>query len=660
MRRSEEVAPELRAAAVARLNELLATGQLAFEGPVTYSGLTGEPPYLVISRGMLDLGLIQLHAGVFNDTVNEYLAQEGGPYALGETISQGRVSGIASIVWRKGFMTDSVLLRGSGGMFPATPSGLASAYLRTVDELQVDHVLHWLSQATGEAFEVAPLLAYLTDTEFALESQQVSLQQRAALFLLVCMFLALYTQISAGWERRRDIFRIERMLGRSRNYFLRHWWFQSVTSWLWGLTLAAVIVLMLRAPGNSSALSSVIIWWLSFMLLGSAIAFTFVFQATRFSLARTSVATHRDWRSTLGPTLISFGFVLGVTLLSASLFTVWRAAEHELAELGADQLLAITTPAATAGFSEGQCSDLSGVNTCAAYGYTNIDLWTPELDLQGSISGIGRFQPGDAEALRLTLTEGRYPRPGVREVAVNEAFLPEIRSSYPEFGIGQELALGYHVVGIVRTPLSQATSLFDSLYEAHLFIHANAPEADFKDDYFLAPWGESALMLSVPVNTDVSGVKQEIWAENSNVEFIRPASFTLVFARTLGQSLIRLAAIFALTLIAVAVIYHYYITLEFLQRRFELAIWRVLGMNLSRVRWRLWGSLSAAPLLAGLFASLIGAAIIWRGHAADGLQALLTGFSLTLLLVLLSLVLTQLQMNLLASKDPSQVYREAR
>lgn len=655
-----------RSEAAQRLEQLLSQGSLAVESGLYYD-LSGAPK-IYLSSSMVDLGLIHLIEGTFLDRDGTLLAQRGGPHALGDRTPEGTVSGIAEILWSQIYITDAVMLQGIGNSLANLPGldGLRF-YLRPQSEGERTQVLEAVQAYTGTTYTALPLYEFLAQDIFALEARQARLQRLAAIFLLACTLLTLYAGVARRWFEEREVYRVERILGRPHSYFLRRWLSVSLGQWVWGTLCCTLFFLSLAALRGQDVVlvaGHLLPWGLSLAFFGTLSAFAFALTSSRFALARTTLDTKQTWLSSSVPICISFVVVFGVTYLFADTFVQYVESEQAVRALGAGQLLALTTPAAQTTFRSEHCERLS-VTSCAAFGTSSIYLWTPETGLPATVvenddvlSTIFRFDPRSASALRIELTEGRFPTAGRREALITEQALRHVREHVPDFGIGSELEFAYQVVGTVRTPPEADLGVFESIYRAAVLIRQDAP--DIPNEWFLSPSGESGLALQISSHDELDIVKNQVRQAIRNTEFYQPAAYAQTFAASVRISLLRLAGLFTLALLLTGVAYWHFISVTLAKRTLELSIWRLLGMNLRTLSRRLQRELLPLPFLSGLLACALGSLLLLSGYrAAVAPYALLCGLAATGLLTGLYSYLIHRSVRAMRAQEVDTLYRKA-
>ncbi len=348
---------EARSDSAQTLEVRLTQGHLALESGLYYN--IDCVPKLYLSRSLLDLGLIRLTEGRFEGRSDTFLAQRSGPYALGDKTLEGTVTGIAEILWSQLYITDAVMLQGIGDSLANLPSqdGLRF-YLRSESEAERARVLEAVQTYTGTTYTAQPLYEFLAGDTFALEARQARLQRLAAVFLLACTLLTLYAGVTRRWFEEREVYRVERILGRPHSYFLRRWLGVSLGQWVWGALLCTIFFLALAAFRQQDVIdvaTRLLPWGLSLALFGTLTALAFALASSRFSLARTSLDTKQTWLSSLTPMCISFVVVFGVTYLFTDTLVQYVESVRAVRSLGADQVLAMTTPDAKTTFTGGDC-----------------------------------------------------------------------------------------------------------------------------------------------------------------------------------------------------------------------------------------------------------------------------------------------------------------
>jgi sulfite exporter TauE/SafE len=656
---------EARESSARLLEASLAEGHLALESPLYR--FAERFPRIYISRSLVELGLVHLVEGSLPESGSALLAQQGGPYALGESTPEGPVVGVAEILWSQLFITDAAMLKSVASLSELPGPAFLRFYLRPRSETERLQVLEAVQAYTGTTYTALPLYEFLAQDIFALEARQARLQRLAAVFLLACALLTLYAGISRRWFEEREVYRVERILGRPHRYFLRRWLSVSLGQWVWGTLCCTLFFLSLAALRGQDALlvgARLLPWGLSLTFFGTLSALAFALASSRFALARTTLDTKQTWLSSSVPICISFVVVFGVTYLFTDTFVQYIESEHAVRALGADQVLALTTPAAQTTFGSEHCERLS-VTSCAAFGTSSIYLWTPETGLPATVvenddilSTIFRFDPRSASALRLELTEGRFPTAGRREALITEQALRRVREHVPDFGIGSELEFAYQVVGTVRTPPEADLGVFESIYRAAVLVRQDAP--DIPNEWFLSPSGESGLALQLSSHDDLDIVKNQVRQAIRDTEFYQPAAYAQTFAASVRGSLVRLAGLFTLALLLTGVAYWHFISATLAKRTLELSIWRLLGMNLRTLSRRLQRELLPLPFLSGLLACALGCLLLLSGYRAEvAPYALLCGLAATGLLTGLYSYLIRRSVQKMGAHEVDTLYREA-
>lgn len=205
------------------------------------------------------------------------------------------------------------------------------------------------------------------------------MQRLAAVFLLACTLLTLYAGVTRRWFEEREVYQVERILGRPYSYFLRRWLAVSLDQWVWGTLLCTLLFLALaalRSQDVAAVAARLFPWGLSLTLFGTLTAVVFALASSRFALARTTLDTRQTWLSSFVPMGISFVVVFGVTYLFTDTLVQYVESIRAVRALGADQVLGVTTPAARTTFTDKNCEGLE-VTSCAAFGIARVYLWPP-------------------------------------------------------------------------------------------------------------------------------------------------------------------------------------------------------------------------------------------------------------------------------------------
>jgi hypothetical protein len=577
----------LHQAAKDQLEQLLQDGILAAESGIISSAR--NLPVRYISRSMLTLGLVRLIEGELVEGSGYFLGQHGGPHAVGTRLSDGIVTGLAAPL-----LQSSLNLFDDTGRFASHQNILDIAntslrfYLQTADTRLLEDVTALVGQYAGTAVRVEPLYLFLLGDSYAVDIRQVRFQQLAAGALLLCLLLALLTRINERWFAEREHLRIERMLGRSRGDYLLRWLRHSMVSWAWGV-LAGVGLSMawVAQRGYLQAALPALVGVAAISTL-AALLFTalFLIGASRFPLARSSLDTKPGWLDYLAPVLVGAIITLSVSLLLAQAVTAYQETASSIRGLPPHQLTALTTKTATTAPDATTCAKLS-VLACVPFGITGPFLWTADQHRsfvnEPLLETVAQVAETHLQALNIHLSQGRYPQSGAREVAINSAALPMIRRHDPDFDIGSQLRHGYTVVGIIDVPSSPET-IHRSLFNAALFVADNAP--DFEPRFFLAPNGNSGLILQLAPETDDAALRSQL-RRDFEVSFRQEGAYARILTYAFRSSLWRIGAISLGMVVLAALVYYSLARLLLVKKANEISVFRLLGMSSDRLFRRL-------------------------------------------------------------------------
>lgn len=643
-----------------KLNAYLAGAQLAVESP--FLVYAGKLPKIYMSRSMLDFGLLDLQEGKMIDQANYLMAQTGGPYTLNEVTPEGEISGLVEIKWLKISINDTgviKLIQDDLNNIPAMIREGLTFYLASDDPVIIQDVLEHIQHYTGLTYTHKPFYDFLFESSYYLELRQARLQTLAIVFLTFCLLLAIFSNLSHTWYKQRETYRIERALGRSRLYFIKTWFWQSINQWLWGLLASTVIftVFILSGKNQYANFITLLTWFLGILAVGLCLTYLVSASASRFPLARSSLEVAQSWRDQLVPAFTTFALVFGVSFLLADVLTQYLESSHSIKVLGADTLVATTTSAASELLGDDICSYVQP-RPCSRFGISNFNLWSQELlQLEDKYNALLQFDPQQLETLDIKLTQGRFPNAGMREVMINEAILPDIRLIVPDFDLGYKLQLDYEVVGFFKTPPKTEYALFESIYETPVFIPPNPP--DVLAEYFLPLLGNSGLVIRLRQGDNLASIKQSLRSVYQHLSFTQPAAYASYFAGVLRNSLLVLAAIFSLAFIFSVVAYHTLINTLLVKRMLEMAIWRLLGMNMNMLRRRLLRMVVYLPVVSGLFGLIVGLWFLLTTGRHEVLPyALICALIVTLLLAVVCLILIYQKTRPLLNQEINQAYSE--
>lgn len=662
------ITPELSSPEQAqeRLEEYLAEGKLAIISG-TLSDI-GRSTLRYISQSIIDMELIRLKAGNVINQVGYIVAQEHGPYPLDSEIVNGKVAALVEMQWVSNFSdNDAIVLHPIQGKLETIPSRMRQSlryYIHSDDEAEIAEIITVVAAYNQKPYASRPLYEHLAKNHHHLELYQMRLQRLAAVFLLLCLLLTIFSSLARVWHQEREAYRVERMLGRSSAYFFRQWFAYSVQQWLWGwgsVTLLFVSLLLLRQH-NLSAYLTLAAWAGSIAAVAVLMAALVSLASIRFPLARNSLDTEQNWRDYITPVFVTLALVFGITFLFAHALSQYVDSSQEVRQLGIHRLMARTTKAARDTLPANLCNTVE-VQSCVPFGLTNINLWYAELLPLMDIDGFSytlRIQAEDAATLQIEVVEGRLPQAGKREVAINQRALETIYSYKPDFALGDRLEIDYEVVGIYQTPpeAKRNFSFFRDIYEAKMIIPPHSPE--FPEDFFLSPTGEHGFVLQIHNQQDTNAIKAAMRQDYHEIEFFQPSAYALSFARAVGRSLIWLICIFTFASLLTVFAYHTLIATLISKRTLDISIWRLLGMNLQKLRSYLQQSILPIPIFTGIAGTILGCFFLILRRRHETLPyAFACGIILSLILTIICIIIIQQKIRPLAEEEISETYRKA-
>jgi hypothetical protein len=644
------------------LNQSLGESELAAESG--FIELSGELPKIYVSKSMVDLELIEIRQGEVIDQVNYLIAQEGGPYKQGEMTAEGEVSALATLKWQKLFLHDAAviqLIQNDLAKIPALIRKNTTFYLSSNDYIHIQEILEAIQHYTGMTYAHEPLYNFLAKDSYALELRQATLQKLSVTFLAFSLLLSIFSHLSQTWYKGRENYRIERVLGRSSYHYFRTWFLQSIHQWLWGLLVSTAIFTIFIVFGKNSVanLKTLMFWFLGFFIVSFILTFLVSSSASQFPLSRSSLDVEQTWRDQLVPIFTTIGLVFGITFLFADTLSQWLESQDSIKSLGANTFIATTTSAATDLLDANICKHAQS-KLCSRFGITNIPLWPTELSQlsnDDTFISLIQFDPQQAKALDIKLVQGRFPTHGKREIAINESIMTHIHDIMPDFGLGSKLDAGYEVVGFVRTPTKAKFSIFDSIYQVPAFIAPNAP--DILPEYFLPPLGKSGVILQLNSTDDPIAIKQNLRNIYKHLSFTQPASYALYFERAIRKSATILGFIFLLAFLLAIMAYYSLINTLLQKRMLELAIWRLMGMNMATLRCKLIQILLYTPIISGLLGLIAGYWLLIITNRKEVLPyALVCAFTITTLLVVICFFMIYQKTSAISKQEINQAYRE--
>ena len=638
------------------LGKLIDTGKLGFAGGLRYDYISKKEPAMRVSDNLIDLGILQV-TDVSAHEPHRVIAQYGGPYQLGDNSAFGTITTIVNPLWIRNTSLTDVALLVVDHAFQHNPSNdFYTFYLRSLETHSPEELLRHIEAYTGRAYTYQPLYEFIFATEYGLETYQVYLQQIAVAMLLLSLFLTIFSAISHSWYQQREILRIERVLGRSRDYFIIKWFLISIHKWFWGLCLATAgisIYLLFADSLTHGAVLTLLMWFFAITTFGLCVTGIISYFSSQFPLARINAETEQGFRDLITPIIITFSLVFGISYLFSNNLTLWSMSSQVSQSLGINTLLASTTPTARQPIPDDLCSAIADI-LCVNIGVAAAGLWGPEylaLATEESYQKLMQLDFEHADMLNLKLTAGRFPQQGQREVAIHENLVPALKAVNPAFALGDFLDLGYQVVGKIATPETDGFLLDQqSIYGAFFYIPKDAPQ--LPDRYFLAPTGRSALVIQAGAGENPDWIKRSLRRSYSDLEFSQPAEFARLYAEQMQLSLTRFLVIFLLLLFLVGLAY-YNLTAGTLSRRsLEIGVWRVLGMNIMNLYLRILKPLVLTLSFSGLLATICACLLLSLNQQADGvLPAAVGGIVATLILILICLMITYQKVQSLRLKN---------
>ena len=653
--------------AATKIENLLKANKLAFVSGIMRDGIARDEPVMYISSSLVELGIIRIIEGRAKDN-NGYLGQYSGPYSVGDKTKHGQITGLAELTWIDSMsLTDAVVLQNVGySMSKISHYKGVDFYLRSNEQTEVDEVLDLIESYTKANYRAEPLYEAIAHDTYGLENRQIQLQKLAALFLLFCLLLSIYSYLNSEWFNNRGVYRIERTLGRSTQYFIYSWLLNGISFWLYGLLIATLFVIVKVAlySGNISVILQVLLYVALLILFNISLSFLFILPSSKFPLARKNTSKQKSWLNLTIPLLVSFGLVFSISYLYTGTFLRWLDYTSSTKILGVNRIDVVTTPAATEIPSPDICNKIVDITkSCVAFGSSNRDLWprqaSPFIDAIKENDTTSRIDKQDIDKLDIKILEGRMPNINSREAAISKDTLDIIRTFIPTYGIDTNLGLGYKIVGIIETPQIVNNSFIKTSLLSRTFVPYGAP--DIPEKFFLSPSGRSGLIIQLKNNTNIKELKSIIRTSADNIEFIQPASYVRFVAKTASKGVVRLSLILLLALFLSTVIFSNYIYILISQKFLELSVWRILGITISKLKANLLWEFVPVPLISGLLASLLASIILYQSGRPTNLVLTAMGFGAvtTFILILLSYFIISYQVNKFRKEEINNLYRRS-
>ena len=661
---------DIKRETIIKLQNLLIKGDLAL-----ISGEIGQlysVPKVYFSSSLIDMNLIKIRSGVFIDKPYFYLGQYGGPYRLDENISNGHISGLADIRLKQILMTDVVIFQSISNDLTNLPrtSGL-TFYFKGSDPNIINQVHNLIEEFTSRKYAPYNISTVLLNKYYSNDLTENKRQKRASLLLLFILLISIFIQLSSDWYKRREVFRITRILGRPLSFFYRKWMFESSLQWIPGLIVAIVIVL-LKLKFDTTLTNEnlwLIIRYASMILLaGLIMMISLGFSINNFPLARKNTAYKKSWNGFIVPIIVGFSIIFSTAYLLSVTWYTWTLYSNKVRELGEDRVLALTTAKAIVTPTDELCEEISTVISCVSFIQTNASFSSVDIPYSKILEtnskkrlNIGGIDPQNINELGIVLLDGKMPAMGSKEVVVNNTDFKIIKTKFPNFGIGTNLGGGYSIVGIVSVP-EQVDSLdyfkIDVLH-SHMFLSIDSPF--FNNISVLPPHGISGLVIQVHSDTEIALLKKQIRSKYDHLEFIQPGSYEREVSKAAGKGLTRLTAIILTSLLFSILVFANYISILISQKFLELSVWRILGITISKLKANLLWEFVPVPLISGLLASLLASIILYQSGRPTNLVLTAMGFGAvtTFILILLSYFIISYQVNKFRKEEINNLYRRS-
>ncbi|MFN8510635.1 MAG: ABC transporter permease [Deinococcaceae bacterium] len=597
---------------LAQLKQWQKDGRLAFHTSPLYSA-NGQPK-IRFSKSLIDLGIVTVSQGAFD--AQSILVQDGHPFGVGTKIVDQQksdvISGKLKLTWMVDQLDTSVLFVPESDLSLLDGGDFPVFYFKG-SATETEQVHAALQNHFGLRFEAKEVWQHYQEIGSAMLLAQTRLQKDLATVLLIATLLKIYSDTLKGWHQRRERLRIERTLGRPLSYFYMQWYVACISQWFPGFALAAATALIygwVRSDPSFLPQWAALFCAIALPTLGTM--YTLIHRSTQVALAKTSDVSAKSSRDHV--VLIASSVLLGFAIpyFFSGALKLFVESKQAMDTLGIDRTI-VFAPQMSKKMVD-LCENQNG--SCVSFGYSGIHLWNTRFDMteHSEMSNSATFDFSKAQNLGVTLTEGKWPSQGKKELLVNQKYLADILKKYPDFGVGKTLDLGFKVVGIVDTHHSGAYDLDEGLkfLDAALFIPSNPR---WNDTFFAAPLGKSGAIFQFKDGESKEALSK-IYARFGNVRVLSVSDYAQKLYQSIEQSLIILSVLLAATSLAVFLTFANDIHLLLMVRSLEISIRRMLGMSSRALSGTLFLETAFVILFSIVPAIALGAFLRYRqlGH----------------------------------------------
>jgi hypothetical protein len=504
------------------LIQKIASGNFAIESPIYR--YQGKESYVEVSKSIFQFGILKLLKGeLVNDTV---LALNPDIYPLQKVTKIGIVRGIIESKWVKNFQTDTLLYKVKQNNLRQISNPDATFYLKDLPIDQIHKVKTILETNIGKKLEILPLVEYLLQDLYGIQQIQNKFNLFISTLLILVVFLFFILQITLEWRNNFEIYRIERMLGRSKSYFVRKWILSVNFNWIAGYFISLFLILATSALFSMLNQTQILLILTHFALFGAlqiTLVYFSAFYLTRVSIAKKATSAKRSIFYRIMPGIFYFLFSFSFALSLGYSIDNWLESERFINFYGKKQIEVVTTNTSIRQLSKNDCVSIN--LPCGVFGQSNVFLWSKKYNISdlnyNSIVGIDNFKKN---YFKIKVLQGRLPLDNSNELILSQEVYDTLRTKYPDFKLGTLLNFGFKVVGVFDKPLYYSNSPFNYAFVSDVYLSFKNKLVSMEKIYS-PPLGFTGLNFTYNNVNDLLLAKKTLRKSISDLEFYQRSDY---------------------------------------------------------------------------------------------------------------------------------------
>ncbi len=571
--------------------------------------------------------VMPLRQGRLPQKSNEMLALENGAYKIGEYVVSYQIVGlIAASPWRP--VADSIVFQLVNLETARPPVAPSMILIRGDTKAEAKKIAEITLKDSGLSYRITPALdAVLANGFRDVELDSLDSISKLSIFLLFLAFIGLSDSLSAMWALKRETWRIERMLGRSVQILAFRCFIESLIYWLPSLIFAgfaaSALAFVLHVPSFGSR---VILIDLGFVLMALGIMGGFAWRIAVFPLARVNLEQRHGWKDQLIPIVFSTFIAIGGALLLSDAIERNNFANTRIDALGADRIDIKPDFTAKYPFEKTQCKlivDL--VKSCFTFGVVNAPPAVRNTTISDWL-GVTLMDVEAAKLAKLKIIKGRWLQSGKHEIVLTRAAFEEVEALGVKLNEILDDKAPFVLVGVIENYKGKDSASF-----------ANAVFASPDDKFFMQfpqvmPIGTSGMVLRTdsPLEPTIRAIRTRL---GSRITIERPAGLMLDYREKAQLDLARFSGLLGIAAIICCQVFASFVSNLIAKLGGEIAIWRILGMPVSRVIHQLirW---SLEPIIIGTIIAIFISLVLFIFHWVVGNMWLMYSVLLVIALIL--------------------------